>query len=275
MIHDREKNKLVLRLKKLRGKFDKTEYMREKKRIAEYYNVTQRSVENWMQAKVPGKRKSRSDSGKDRVKVSRKEKKIVGELLSSGTPVAEVKAIAEEKTGGKISDRKLRKIRERVEEAEKVEEVKEVEEVEESNFGDKAKEVFRKIFEMDLIAPDRGIAMMVSGKKFVIPKCDLEDICLILANAYNRGAGVKYRIDRDEMLKRKILHLIEQQVRMASADVVDTKTIVQITMMYDKMLEKIEMDANIKCVENICKELKPDITFGEVVSLIKKYSEEK
>ena len=147
--------------------------------------------------------------------------------------------------------------------------------MEESNFGDAAKEIFRTLFELNLIAPDRGVSMKVDGKKFIIPKCDVEDICLILANAYNRQGQAKYKADRDELLKRKILHLIEQQVRLASAERVDTKTIVLITQMYDKMLEKVDMDTNIKVVENICKELKPDITFTEVISLIKKYSEEK
>jgi hypothetical protein len=269
MIFDREKNKLVMKLRKLRGKVDKTEYRIEKKRIAAHYKVTERSVENWLVAKVPGKRKSRSDSGKDRKPIRSKEKKVVKELIENNLPVADVKKIAEEKTGEKISNRKMMKIRKKVEKEE------EAEKIEESNFGDKAKEVFRTLFELDLIAPDRGVSMKIDGKKYIIPKCDLEDICLILANAYNRQGKAKYKADRDELLKRKILHLIEQQVRLASAERVDTKTIVLITQMYDKMLEKVDMDTNIKVVENICKELKPDITFTEVISLIKKYSEEK
>ena len=277
MIFDREKNKLIMKLRKLRGKIDKTEYLREKKRIAGMYKVTERSVENWMTAKVPGKRKSRSDAGKDRVKVKTKEKKVVSELLSSGTPVATVKKIAEEKTGGKISNRKMMKIRKKVEKEEEVKEMEEAEkeEAEESNFGDAAKEIFRTLFELDLIAPDRGVSMKVDGKKIVIPKCDVEDICLILANSYNRQGQAKYSVDRDALMQKKIKHLIEQQIRLAGDGRVDTKTVVQITQMYDRMLEKVEMDTNIKVVENICKELKPDISFTEVISLIKKYSEEK
>ena len=260
-------NEDIKKLRELRKLKDKTKYNELKVVVCKRHNVTARTVENWLNKRVPGLRKSRSDSGKDRVKVSTSEKKIAAELLLQGKKVSKMKEIIEKKTGGKISNAKMNKIRDKAETEILTGDTEEME----SNFGDKAKEMFEKLFELDLIAPEAGLKIRVHNTSFIIRREYIEDICLILANAYNNIVEVKYKVDRNEVLKVKIMHLIEQQVRLAMSGLVDVKTIEAITRMFDKMTEQAEIDINIQVVEKVCKELKKDITLSEIISLLKKY----
>lgn len=203
-------NNEVKKLRQLRKKIDKTEYLKLKKSTAKKYDVSERTVENWLKQRVPGLRKSRSDAGKVKVRAGAKEKKIAAELLATGKEIRDIKKIIENKTGKTMTKTKLKRVRE------KAEEINEKSTVEESSFGDEAKELFEKLFELDLIAPDAGVKIKIPGGKFLTVKKEyLEDICLILANAYNNALEVKYKLDRNEMLRMKILNLIEQQVRLA------------------------------------------------------------
>lgn len=272
MKFDQEKNKDILELRKLRKrKTDIPKYMEMKRSIMKKYDVTARAVEKWLNRRNPGLRKSRNDAGKDRVKVIPKETKLVEELLQTGTDIKVMKKIVAKKTGKPISDRKLAKIRTRVE----LKPEEPAEEIKKSGFGDKAKELFMKLFEVDLIAPDHGIALKVNKETFVIHKDDVIDICLILANSYNRSQSneaKKKKVDRELLRKQMILHLMEQQIRFAS-ETGSTQDVESLTRMYDRLREKFVRDANIRVLEKVCKHLKPDIQFDEIVSLIDEYTE--
>lgn len=269
MKFNQQLNTDITSLKRLRKMRNRERYLQRKRIIANKYNVTIRAVELWLNQRMPGRRKGRNDADKPRNKVMPKEKKLARELLSSGMEVKKAKNIIELETKKPVSTRKMNHIRDRVE--------KDLEivptETEESNFGDRAKQLFEDLFEMKLIAPNHGVGIKVNGRRFVIPKEDIDDVCLILANAYNRTAANKLKVDREQLLRQRIFHLIEQQVRLASSDIVNTKSIEAITRMYDRMIEKLELDANIRTVEKICKELKPDITWSEVGALIRKYAD--
>ena len=261
-----EINRDIKDLKLLRKKLDKKEYLNRKIAIAKKYKVSIRTIENWMTKKIPGMRKCRKDSGKDRIKVDNKAKNMAAELIKTDKQIKEIKQIIENKTCKKMSKRQMTKVRIAAE--------KETDKEQDSNFGDKAKELFEKLFELDLIAPDAGIRVKVGHSFITIRKEYLEDICLILANAYNNAIEVKYKVDRNELLRRNILNLIEQQVRLAMQGIVDTKSIEAITRMFDKMNQEVEMNMDIRTVEKVCKELKKDITLDEIISLLKKYSNE-
>lgn len=260
-------NRDMKELKKLRSLPNQEQYLKEKERMIYKYGVSARTIEMWLNKRMPGLRKGRSDAGKDRVRITQREKRIVAELMESGKRIKEIRNITESKTKQKMSGRKLNKIRNEKENGNM-----QTKGTEESNFGDKAKELFEKLFELDLIAPDAGVKIRAGGANFIIRKEYLEDICMILANAYNNAVEVKYRVDRNEMLRMKIMNLIEQQVRLAMSGLVDTKSIEAITRMFDKMMEDVEMDVNIQTVEKVCKELKKDITLAEIISLLKKHS---
>jgi hypothetical protein len=271
MKFDQEKNNLVLHLRRLKSKKDQTEYKKFKLVLMKKYGVTERAVQKWLNRRNPGLRKSRNDAGKDRVKVIPKETKLVKELIQTGTDIKVMRKIVANKTGKPISTEKLAKIRTRIES--KPEEP--AEEIKKSGFGDKAKELFIKLFELDLIAPDHGIALKTGKDSFVIHKDDVADICLILANSYNRyqtDEGKKKKIDRELLRKQMILHLMEQQIRFTS-ETGSTQDVESLTRMYDRLREKFVRDANIRVVEKICKHLKPDIQFDEIVSLIDEYTE--
>lgn len=265
-----EINQSIKELMKLRALPSKEQYLEKKENIIKKYGVSARTVEMWLRQRTPGLRKVRSDAGHNRVKITQKEKRIVSELMKSGKRIKDIKKITENKTTKKMSNRKLNKIRRN--EASKITDETE-KKTEESNFGDKAKELFEELFELDLIAPDAGVKIKVKGTNFIVRKEYLEDICMILANAYNNAVELKYKVDRNEMLRMKIMNLIEQQVRLAMNGLVDTKSIEAITRMFDRLNENVEMDVNIRTVEKVCKELKKDITLSEIISLLKKHSE--
>lgn len=272
MKFDQEKNKDVIELRKLRRlKRDLHKYGDKKREMMKKYNVTERAIQLWLNKRNPGLRKSRNDAGKDRVKVIPKETKLVKELIQTGTDIKVMRKIVAKKTGKPISTEKLAKIRTRVEP--KLEEP--TEEIKKSGFGDKAKELFVKLFELDLIAPDHGVTFKIGKETFVIHKDDVSDICLILANSYNRyqtAEGKKKKIDRELLRKQMILHLMEQHIRFAS-ETGSTQDVESLTRMYDRLREKFVRDANIRVLEKVCKHLKPDIQFDEIVSLIDEYTE--
>jgi hypothetical protein len=276
MIFDKEKNEVVNKLKKLHKLKDRKPYQDLKSEILKKYNVSGRTVERWMASRTPGVRKPRADANKVRVPVKKFAKKKVLELLSQGMDLKEIKKL----TG--VSDRQLERIRKDfTTKSTKGTEVSDNksksaagEPVEESAFGDKVKEIFRELFQLELIAPDKGLKIKLKNNKSVlIKKQDLEDVCLILANAYNRGTFEdehKYKMDREQLREKLILHLMERQIHLAMEHS-DTKTIDALTRMHDRMSKNVELSADIKVVEKICKELKPDIAFDDIVNLIRKH----
>lgn len=272
-------NRDIQTLKKLSKLINKEKYLAFKSELAKKYKVTIRTIENWMNKRVPGKRKSRNDAGKLRNPVLSKEKKAAKELLSAGVDIQDVKKIVEKKTGGKITDRKLNNIRKAIEpELSQKPDMNivdmPIEAAEPSSFGDKGKEMFQQLFDLDLIAPGYGYKIRVNGGVFTVPKEDADDICLILANAYNRTAGSKFKVDREQLVRQRLFHLVEQQVRLAATERLSSKEVESLIRQFKNLQQDIELDANIRTVEKICKELKPDITWSEIGSLIRKFNDE-
>lgn len=260
--------KILKRLSKLKNK---SKYLKLKEELRIKYKVTIRTIENYMNKKYPGKRKSRTDAGKLRNKVTQKEKRIAKELLSNGTDINQAQNIIEMETGKDVSNRKMGNIRKAIE--------PELtgpapEDTQPSNFGDKCKDMFEKLFELKLIAPGYGIKIKVNGRNFTIPREDVEDVCLILANAYNRTAGSTFKVDREQLLRQRLFHLVEQQIRLAVSEKLNSKDVESMIRQFKNLQQDIELDANIRTVEKICKELKPDITWSEIGALIKKFTSE-
>lgn len=77
-VFNEEKYNDIQELKKLRRRKDKSAYQDRKKEIAKKWKVTGRAVEIWLTQRLPGMRKSRSDSGKARNKVTPKESHCKG-----------------------------------------------------------------------------------------------------------------------------------------------------------------------------------------------------
>jgi hypothetical protein len=259
---DADKNKEITELKKLRKLKDKKPYADMVKSLAKKYKVTERSIRGWLLKRRPGLRKSRADAGGVRRPLVKNQKKKVLELLESGMELVQVKKI----TG--VSDRQLERIR-----------VKnpatadsDGSQPQDSAFGNEAKELFRKLFQLDLVGPEKGITIKTEKGIVFVPKEDCEDICLILGNAFNRmehSKNKKLKVDRLQLREKMIWHKMEEQMKYATT----SKEVESLTRMFIRMKEKFELTPDIITLEKVCKELKPDITFNDIVSLIKKHSE--
>lgn len=262
MIYDKQKNEEIKALKRFRKLKDQSQYMGFKKALILKYNVTGRTIEMWLAKRTPGARKVRTDSGKVRNKITAKEKKVAAELLEQGTKIKDVKKVVG------VSKRKLDRIRDQVNMgAEADYENGDIDK--ETNFGDKAKEMFRKLFQLDLIAPDRGILVEAAGKRIRIQKGDVEDICLILANAYNRLGIVKYKLDKMQFMKMRVIHLVEGQINILNQNGGATKEVESLTRMYDRLNEPMAAEVNLDLLKTICRILKPNISDTEIYELVK------
>lgn len=265
------KQEEINKLKLIRKLKDKTDYLKAKKEIAAKYNVTLRTVENWLNKDNAGIRKSRADAGKPRVQISESEEQITKELLTGGNQIKNIKKVLMEKTKKKVSNRKLNHIRDKAEAGLSTRQTTESGQTSATSFGDEAKELFERLFELDLIAPNYGIKIKVGDKDIIIPKYYLETVCMILADAYNYVEN-KYKIDPEQLMRKRLFHLIEQHIRIAETQTSSTEDVKDLVKMYNDLLEKVKLNADLKVVEKICQELKAGITFSEIVALIEKYS---
>lgn len=239
-----------------------------KRNLAKAYHCSYQTICREWDKKQPGIRATRSDEGKEKNKVTSKEKKIAAEVIETGRKMQDVKKVLEQETGKPVSTRKLNKI------SKAVAEQKEPEEQQETSFKDPTKDFLEKHFKLDLIAPDRGINCNISGRKARVMKQDVEDIIMVLANALNRDADDKDKIQLDRMqyMKMKIIHLLDEQVRIAQS-MNDVKRLNAITLMYQRLeTDYGELSPDLNIVIKCFRALKPDITTEQCFGLIEKYS---
>jgi hypothetical protein len=130
---------------------------------------------------------------------------------------------------------------------------------------------FHRLLNYGLRDTEKGIRMALIDDVFTLTKSDIDDFCLLLANAYNRSAEKQVHIKKDDYLKMKVRHLLEQRLR-AGEDLVSFKELDSVTRVY-KRLETVTSEININYIQVICNELKPGITIEEVLHLIKKHPE--
>lgn len=125
--------------------------------------------------------------------------------------------------------------------------------------------------------PADELKLKINKLSFVITKDDAADIILVLTNAYNRWQKhneLDLPLDRDLLREQMLMHLFESQMRIA-AETGDIKSIETLTRIYDRMKPQSDLDTDFAVFEKCMRELKPGITKEEVISLIKKNSDEK
>lgn len=253
----------IKQLKKL-NKTNVAKYKELLHEVMEKYGVSYITVRRHMKQRVPGLRKTRTDSGKNKTKLTHKEKQMTGELIAQGKSVQIIKEIVESKTGKKMSMRKANKLKEAASEH--------VPETEATSFGNEAREFFNQLFEYDLIAPEKGIKCKFKSVSFIVKKEDLHDIILILSNAYNRSVfedEKKLKANRDEIRKALIQHLIEDQMRLAKEGG-DYKLVEAITRMIDRLKEDSKLPDDFDTVVKVCRLIKPALSESDVIELIKR-----
>ncbi len=241
---------------------DKNAYHAEMKRIAKKFSISVKTVYRDMKKKIPGLRKTRSDQGKLKTKLSAATVEKANELMKAGKTKKEAQTVLN------ISQRKMKRLNEKNKSAA-------FEHSEVSKYGGEAKEFFKKLFDYDLIAPDRGIGLHYKGTSFIVPKSDLNDIILILTNAYNSKIFAdekKLPFDRTELRSAMMQHLIEEQMRLAKESA-DYKLVEALTRMIDRLKEDAALSDDFETIVKVCQTLKPDISTTDVIALIKKVSE--
>ena len=241
-------------------------------KVAAAHKVSDKTIYRQLKKKVPGIRKVRKDSGKDKTPVTKKEREIVSELIRSGKTRDQAKKILSEKKDTKISARKMTKISKKV----KQEIIPDIDISLESNFGSAALEFIRKLFELDLIAPDAGLKLKYNGVQFMINKKQLEDIASIVASAYNNfitGDFQKLKGDDIDVLRQQLFYDLQELRRIAKASNSIKDFRILTSMLYQLNTKNADMTSDFFVLERCLQEIKPEITREQVIALVKKNSE--
>ena len=268
IIRDKQFKAEIQQLKKLSAlrKKDYTKYehvyIANRNRIAQKYEVSIRTVQHWIKNKTPWVRQKRADVGKERVKVSRKITRMIDDGLKSGKKKKEVFKKVQEMSGQKLSGRILDR-----------EAGKEVNS-DATGHGSEARDFFRKLFECDLIPPDKGNKMKYNKTVFMVNKSDLEDICRILGNAYNRysDAKDKFKINRASYRKTKLWQLYDEAVNIINERGVSISDLKEISLFIQRLeIDRNKINPRVITFWKILQDYKPDVTLDEVISLAEEY----
>lgn len=238
------------------------QYKTMMKQMEKTFGVSDKTIYRDMRKRVPGLRKTRNDAGKVRSRITADQRQKAEEMIKAGQTRENVKQQLQ------LSERKMQRMR-------RISSSILLQKGEVSKFGGEAKKFFEKLFDYDLIAPKKGIALKHNGVTFIIRKEDLDDIILILANAYNRACFAeekKLKLDRGELRTAMMHHLVEDQMRLAYAGA-DYKLVESLTRMLDRLNEDAKLPDDFETMVKVCQELKPDIGREQVIALIKKVSE--
>lgn len=237
-------------------------YNHAKRRICKQYRISIKTLYRDLHKPVPGLRKRRNDRGKIRRRNYHTLIRKVDELMRAGKTQKDIKSRL------KLSEKRMRRARKKIAESD----VRPIR----SMFGSEAKKFLQKLFQLDLIAPDRGIALHYKGMGITVGREDLKDVCLILANAYNRQCHAeekKLKVDRSQLRTAMMHHLVEELMQLAKEQA-DYKLVESLTRMLDRLKEETQLPADFETMVRVCQELKRDIAREEVIALIKKVADE-
>lgn len=238
-------------------------YHRAMRRICKEYRISMFTVYRDMRKRVPGMRKVRYDRGTIRKRNHPTLIRKVDELMKARKTQKEISA----KLG--VSAQRIRRARARIADDAGTQ-------PERTMFGAEAKKFIEKLFQLDLIAPGRGIVLHHKGVRVVIGREDLKDIILIVANAYNRQCYAeqkKLKVDRAQLRNAMMHHLVEEQMMVARENS-DYKLVEALTRMLDRLREETALPDDFDTVLKVCQELKADVSREDVIALIKKVASE-
>ena len=259
--------KELKRLSALRKK-DRAKYSRHYsnfvERVMKKYGVSQRSIQKWVKAPTPWVRDGRDDKGKERVVLPRKVEKMMHDAIDAGLKIKDARQVIKKLTGTSVSDRKRVRVLKKEKLADRPDTV----------FGSEAKDFFRKLFDLDLIPPDKGIKMKYRNETFIVSKPDLEDTCRILANAYNRQAQQKdkLRLSRSAYRKQKLWQLYDEAVTKIECGGVNIADLKEISLFIQRLeIDRNKINPRVNTMYKIIQHYNPDVTIDEVISLAEEY----
>jgi len=257
----------IRKLKKYKNT-DKVKYKMFMKTLCGVYNTSEKTIYREMAKPTPGVRKTRKDAGKSKTTITPKEKAIVRELLDSGEKKTKVKKVLEKITGKKTSTRKLYKIDKKV---------KNMKPDKETTFGKNIQSFLERYFELIYWNESKEKTIKLGSYVFPVNKDDINDVVLVLTNAYNRYAEMNgkklLKIDRLDLMRSKLYNLLAYRLKIAESET-DLKTMESLTDIYNKLrVKQTNLPLDYKVLENILKSFKPDITIDEIISLLKEHGE--
>jgi hypothetical protein len=189
---------------------------------------------------------------------------MLHQAIESGMKKGEAKKLVEKKTGRKISDRKSNTVLKKTKPAE----------TKDTPFGTEAREFFRRLFEIDLIPPDKGLKMKYQGTSFLITKSDLEDVCRVIANAYNRYCEAKdmMKFSRSAYRKQKLWQLYDEAVTKIHDGGVSIGDLKEISLFINRLeIDRNKISPRVQTMYKIIQHYSPDVTLDEVISLAEEY----
>lgn len=268
----------IKQLKKLRHRIDKTAYHKLMNEISKEYAVSIKSIYRHMKERYPGVRKHRSDIGRVRgSRITKTEIKVVEEIMNNAGKLKTAKEKIKELTGKNICQPRLNRVRKKIEKKALTPALSRRERVKDipiSMFGKNAKKMLEQMFELDLIGDEHFLKVKSPHGSIFVDKNDLKDIIMILSNSFNRNQftdGKKLNLDRDELRKIRMMHLVEEQMNVAR-DNLDYKLVESLTRMLERIQTDIKLPDDFDTMLKVAKELKPDIASSELIELIKRIS---
>lgn len=252
-------------LKKLRNN-NKPEYKKLMAQLCKKYDTSEKTIYREMAKKTPGVRRTRKDAGKSKTKITAKEKAIVKELLDKGEKKTKVKKALEQLTRKKTSTRKLYKV---------TSQVKNVKPLNETTFGKEFGSFIEKHFDLDFWGEGKEKTVKLGKYVFPLTLDEVQDIKLILINAWNRYAetnGKKLlKIDRLDLSRSKLYNLFAYRLKLAEAET-DLKTIRELVDIQNTLnVKRTALPLDFDVFDRVCKSFKPDITIDEEISLLKEH----
>lgn len=264
----------IKQLKKLRHRIDRTAYYKLMQNMCSEFAVSDKTIYRDMNKRLPGIRKHRNDIGRVRSsRVTKTEIKVVEEIMSNANRLKKAKDKIKELTGKNICQPRLNRVRKAIEKKIKDKSGK-TNDVQISMFGKNAKQMLEQMFELDLIGDEHFVKLKSPHGSIFLDKNDLKDIIMILANSFNRNQfadSKKLNLDRDELRKIRMMHLVEEQMNVAR-DNLDYKLVESLTRMLERVQTDIKLPDDFDTMLKVAKELKADIASSELIELIKRIS---
>lgn len=232
------------------------------KEIAAVYKISMATIYRHLKKSIPSLRKVRADAGKEKKPVTKSELAVVSEIIKAGKPRQDAKKLIKGLTAHKLG-----KISKEVKDAKITEAPKAL--------TSEIKEFLQKFFKLEYISDSSNIVLKIGKRKVAITKEDFNDVVMILCNANNRTAddNNKLKLDRMQFMRSRLMQMLEEKIRIAKQSSSSSDELEKIMRMHARLERKTDdLNPNFKVLENICKDLKPDISFDEIFSMVEKYS---
>ncbi|MCI0448165.1 MAG: hypothetical protein L0Y79_00065 [Chlorobi bacterium] len=278
MYFNEELNKDIEKLKELRRLHLTRDYHVYRAEVMKKHNISLTTVLRHMDKPAPGLTMSNPDTGKQKsgdelTAETNPQPKPAPAMHIKGFEHLNGEPLSGERLGdGPLSEKAHKKFRKEL-----IEKMRDMELYLDrrkiNQFSDLIQNFFRDLFAYayEGLWKKGGLYCRIPKEEFVIADDYIEDICLVMANAYAYYKVSNLEISRDEYIKMRLRNLFEQQLRRTGERWLDVKDVEAFTRMFKRMEPKQENIAvNLNFVQIICNELKPGITKDEIIAIFRK-----